>query len=175
MALQQLQELVSQPFAAGTDGTNAVESLKGIIDDPELHRSIQAMAAEDSNADVRPQIQEWLESNAPEALDQLDFGDITPPEVTPSPAEEPQLADHDPEQQSQGKMNVQELAEFIHTFYDKQSGTFPKGPEGVAIMVGKKYGEQAEHVARKMVERMAPQQTDNSVNELARIRQLSGM
>ena len=56
------------------------------------------------------------------------------------------------------QLNVQELAEFIHTFYDRESGTFPKGPEGVAIMVGKKFGEQAEMVARKMVERMAPQQ-----------------
>jgi hypothetical protein len=40
-------------------------------------------------------------------------------------------------------------------------------------MVGKKFGEQAEHVARKMVERMAPQQQDPSVNELARIKELA--
>jgi hypothetical protein len=42
-------------------------------------------------------------------------------------------------------------------------------------MVGKKFGEQAENVARKMVERMAPEQQNQSMNELARIRQLSGM
>jgi hypothetical protein len=54
------------------------------------------------------------------------------------------------------------------------SGTFPKGPEGVAIMVGKKFGEQAEMVARKMVERMAPQQQDPQIAELARIRELAG-
>jgi hypothetical protein len=76
------------------------------------------------------------------------------------------------------KMNVQELAEFIHSFYDQDSGTFPKGPEGVATMVGKKFGEQAEQVARKMVERMAPQQTTEQnpeLAELARIRELSGI
>ena len=72
------------------------------------------------------------------------------------------------------QLNVQELAEFIHTFYDRESGTFPKGPEGVAIMVGKKFGEQAEMVARKMVERMAPQQQDPQIAELARIRELAG-
>ena len=75
-------------------------------------------------------------------------------------------------------MNVQEVAEFIHSFYDKQSNTFPKGPEGVAVMVGKKFGEQAEQVARKMVERMAPQQTTSQnpeLQELARIKHLSGM
>ena len=77
-----------------------------------------------------------------------------------------------------GKMNVQELAEFIHSFYDKNSGTFPKGPEGVAVMVGKKFGEQAEQVARKMVERMAPQQATNQnpeLQELMRIKELSGI
>jgi hypothetical protein len=45
-------------------------------------------------------------------------------------------------------------------------------------MVGKKFGEQAEQVARKFVERMAPQQTSNNnpeLAELARIKQLSGI
>ena len=75
-------------------------------------------------------------------------------------------------------MDVQELAEFIHSFYDRESGTFPKGPEGVCTMVGKKFGEQAEHVARKFVERMAPQQTTEQnpeLQELARMRELAGM
>jgi hypothetical protein len=76
------------------------------------------------------------------------------------------------------KMNVGELAEFITSFYDKDSGTFPKGPEGVCTMVGKKFGEQAESVARKFVERMAPQQNTQQnpeLAELARIKELSGM
>jgi hypothetical protein len=45
-------------------------------------------------------------------------------------------------------------------------------------MVGKKFGEQAESVARKFVERMAPQQTTEQnpeLAELARIKELSGM
>ena len=78
----------------------------------------------------------------------------------------------------QSKINVQELAEFIHSFYDTDSGTFPKGPEGVAIMVGKKFGEQAEAMARKLAERLAPQQSpqaDPRLAEIARIKQLSGM
>ena len=68
------------------------------------------------------------------------------------------------------------LAEFIKSFYDKNTGTFPKGPEGVATMVGKKFGEQAEQVARKMVERMAPAQEQGAeeLEELERIKQLSG-
>ena len=78
----------------------------------------------------------------------------------------------------QKKSPVQELAEFIHSFYDKETNSFPKGPEGVCTMVGKKYGEQAEAMARKFVGRMAPQQATEQnpeLAELARIKKLSGM
>ena len=285
-AIQSLQELVGQAFPAGVDGTNAIESLKGIIEDPELYKRIKAQATEDAEVDMRPQIQAWLELNAPEVLEQLDFGDMmidpeaaqggdqTAPEAEPAPApvdpaavEEPVpqesmqadgpnkstvpaylrkqkgddpltlkdledertkspttsaglarrkkelgMEETDPKKDDdnsppwdtddnekspfkkpnnpnrtgqdsaralaqkgmQSKMNVKELAEFIHSFYDRDSGTFPKGPEGVCTMVGKKFGEQAEHVARKMVERMAPQQQDPQIAELSRIRELAG-
>jgi hypothetical protein len=232
-AIQGLQELVSQPFPAGVDGTNAIESLKGIIEDPELYKRIKAQATEDAEADMRPQIQAWLELNAPEALEQLDFGDmVTEPEAAQggdqtAPEEEPMAVDPaaaevpvqqpvpqeaiDPDnprdyerpavdrkkageppltmkdveykddkpkrdfEKRKERLNTEELAEFITSFYDRDTGTFPKGPEGVAIMVGKKFGEQAEAVARKFVERMAPQQADPQIAELARIRELSGI
>ena len=191
-ALQGLQELVGQPFPAGVDGTNAIESLKGIIEDPELYKRIKDMSAEDPEADMREQIQGWLQLNAPEVLEQLDFGDMAAAEVPAEepevavepaaevPAEEPVVQSDDNEQgrEQQGRLNVKELAEFINSFYDKESGTFPKGPEGVATMVGKKFGGQAESVARKFVERMAPQQTTEQnpgLAELARIKELSGM
>ena len=423
-ALQSLQELVNQSFPAGVDGTNAIESLKGIIEDPELYKRIKGIAAEDANADVREEIQGWLQLNAPEVLEQLDFGDFAPadqnvedpmqyandaadadaeyygqqegieeageetpekkkrkwasywkdydknpedfgvkpnanagkpypsykrvprpgatkdwdvdyvydnpdekaaydknekdyrdqpeykeyekgrsahfkdmekakkahyaqkgrfdstitimnpffdpkstdPEDEDTPeeidvgvdyeveysgedrpatwgwngGEPPEYAerdvyitrvvdldtgeditdevDHDAvvdaldnqgeimsasdyaqdqkdqaaidryeankesvEQEGQPeskKMNVKELAEFITSFYDRESGTFPKGPEGVCTMVGKKFGEQAEQVARKFVERMAPQQNTEQnpeLAELARIKELSGL
>jgi hypothetical protein len=77
----------------------------------------------------------------------------------------------------QQQMNIKEVAEFMFSCYDKESRTFPRGPEGVVTMVGKKFGEQAEHVARQFVERMAPQQNTQvpQVNELARIKELSGL
>ena len=231
-AIQGLQELVGQAFPAGVDGTNAIESLKDIIEDPELFKRIKEQATEDPEADMRPQIQAWLELNAPEALEQLDFGDMmidpeaaqggdqTAPEAEPAPvdpaaaavpAEEPvpqeavdpdnsrdyerpavdrkkageppltmkdvEYKDNKPKrdfEKRKERLNTEELAEFLHSFYDRDSGTFPKGPEGVCTMVGKKFGEQAEHVARKMVERMAPQQQDPQIAELARIRELAG-
>ena len=195
-SIQQLQELVSQAFPAGVDGSNAIESLKGIIDDPRLEQEIKAQAKEDPEADVRGLVQGWLELYAPEVIEGLDFGDFqpgaeevpaeevpaeeVPAEEVPAeevPAEAPAEEEVPVEGQEEqgGHMDVRELAEFIHSFYDKDSNTFPKGPEGVATMVGKKFGEQAEQAARKMVERMAPQQADPQIAELARIRELSGM
>jgi hypothetical protein len=196
-AIKELQELVGQHFPAGVDGQNAIESLKGIIEDPELYKRIKAQASEDPDSCCRGLIKDWLELNAPEVLEQLDFGDyveepeagaVEPaapeagaevaaePAAAAAPEEQPQMASDDPEERKQ--MGVKELAEFIHSFYDKESGTFPKGPEGVCTMVGKKFGEQAENVARKFVERMAPQQTTEhnpELAELARVRELAGL
>jgi len=197
-AVQALQELVAQAFPIGVDGSNAIESLKGIIEDPQLEKQIQTQAAQDPEMDARGLVQQWLNLYAPEVLEQLDFGDFDPnataepegeapatdqggeetaPEAPAAevPAEEPVPQESQGEKEDQQQsMNIQELAEFIHTFYDPASGTFPKSPEGVAIMVGKKFGPKAEAVARKMVERMAPQQQDPQIAELARIRELAG-
>jgi len=178
-AVSDLQELVGQHFPAGVDGTNAIQSLKGIIEDPELYKQIKDQAREDADSCVRPLVKQWLESNAPDVVGELDFGDMTEPGAEePAAQEQPVTQSDDNETRGDAKLNIQELAEFIHSFYDKQTGTFPKGPEGVSTMVGKKFGERAEQVARKMVERMAPEQaTDQNpeLAELARIRALSGM
>jgi hypothetical protein len=185
-AVKNLQALVKEEFPAGIDGSNAIPSLKGIIEDPRLYQEIKEQSKQDENSDARGIIKTWLEQNAPDVLEALDFGDYTDETEGETPAtdqggditapeEVPQESDEQEPEERSGKMSVQELAEFIHSFYDRESGTFPKGPEGVAIMVGKKYGEQAEHVARKMVERMAPQQQAPELAELARIRELSGM
>lgn len=332
-ALGELTQLMGQHFPAGVDGTNAIESLVGIIDDPALHKQIEQAAKKDPDQCVRPMVKQWLENNAPEVLDQLDFGDMqdqdfedpmayadasadadadyygrqegieevskqkkfdttmyvnnpafdinagdddeteeeievgvryektmVDPGLAPTwgagggdPGEgatyeaeifqvvdlatgkeidDPsvieyikdqlensdlyaedahgakksdvpaalrkskgdkdwQLSTQDLEKEKERNISsseylkkqnesidTNELAEFISSFYDKDSGTFPKGPEGVATMVGKKFGEQAERAARRMVERMAPvQTTDNNpeIQELSRIRELSGM
>jgi hypothetical protein len=72
--------------------------------------------------------------------------------------------------------DINEVAQFIVSMYDRNSGTFPKGPEGVATMVDKKFGEEAGMIARKMVERMAPAQEQGAeeLEELERIKTLAG-
>ena len=219
-AVKELQALVGEHFPAGVDGTNAIESLKGIIEDPQLYKEIKDKAKEDPDGCVRPLVKDWLEQNAPEVVDQLDFGDMVDEPAAAqggeqtAPEEEPQMAGDDPDKRNKDDkddipfepdenptdkdefgntikhkarhlarkgmrqaMDVKELAEFINSFYDRNTGTFPKGPEGVCTMVGKKFGEQAEQVARKFVERMAPHQEAGAeqMQELARIRELAGM
>jgi hypothetical protein len=179
-AIQKLNDLTKDHFPAGVDGQNAIQSLKVIIEDPVLDKEIKAASKEDADTCIRPIIKAWLEVNAQDVLDQIDFGDMTEEDADQAPQEAEQ------EEQPQQQSGMRELAEFINSFYDKESGTFPKGPEGVVTMVGKKFGEQAENVARKFVERMAPQQAtdqnpelaelaqDNDNTELDRIKSLAG-
>lgn len=201
MAVQQLQKLMNEEFPAGVDGSNAIESIKGIIEDPSLFKEIKDAAGEDPEADIRPLIRAWMEQNAQEALEDIDFGDTTlPGEEETQEADDPYGAkksdipayqrkqkggdwklsqkDLDDEESRsptskkgldrlKQKLDITEVAEFIHSFYDRNTGTFPKGPEGVCTMVGKKFGEQAEQVARKFVERMAPQQQAPELQELS--------
>jgi hypothetical protein len=247
-AIEDLNKMISQAFPAGVDGTNAIQSLKGIIDDPNLYKQIKDAARQNPQEDVRPMIKAWVDENATTIADQLDFGDMeqsaeepaAEPEVSTetetetgtddaaaagdaavaaatggeeqvvtqsddnvtrdkknNPEDDPPFdadddvsdkdefgntikhkAQHLARKGMRQAMDVKELAEFITSFYDRESGTFPKGPEGVVVMVGKKFGEQAEQVARKFVERMAPQQsTENNpkLQELSRIRELAGM
>jgi hypothetical protein len=193
-AVQKLQELVKQHFPAGTDGSNAINGLEGIIDDPKLEADIKKKASEDPDQCVRPLIKAWIEENAPEVLDQLDFGDMVDEpavgadEVEPQQEEGNEFSKKVQDLKAQGakkgtkfktsdgeEHTLEGLAEFINSFYDKETGTFPKGPEGVCTMVGKKFGEQAEMIARKFVERMAPHQEQGAeeLEELERIKQLS--
>jgi hypothetical protein len=179
-AIQKLNDLTKDHFPAGVDGQNAIQALKGIIEDPMLDKEIKAASKEDADTCIRPIIKAWLEVNAQDVLDQIDFGDMTEEDTDQAPQEAQE------EEQPQQQSGMRELAEFINSFYDKESGTFPKGPEGVVTMVGKKFGEQAENVARKFVERMAPQQAtdqnpelaelaqDNDNTELDRIKSLAG-
>ena len=85
---------------------------------------------------------------------------------------------------------TQEVMEFITSMYDSQSGTFPRGEEGVKIACEKKFGEQAGNFAHYVVEKLsaksgspapmqeqpvavAPVQADPMMDSLARIKELA--
>lgn len=79
----------------------------------------------------------------------------------------------------------QEVVEFIKSMYDRETGTFPRGEEGVKIAVEKKFGETAGRFADFVVEKLSAKneptvqeepevQQDPAMGELARIRSLAG-
>jgi hypothetical protein len=237
VAIESLNKLIASTFPAGVDGNNAIESLKGIIDDPLLYKEIKDAAKANPQEDVRPMIKAWVDENAKEIAAELDFGDMEQAAEEPAaeePAAEEPAAEEpagdaavaaagdemvtqsdDPDERNKKDdeddlpfdadddasdkdefgntikhrarhlarkgmrqaMDIKEVAEFINSFYDRESGTFPKGPEGVCTMVGKKFGEEAEAVARKFVERMAPHQEQGAeaLAELGRMRELAGL
>jgi LysM repeat protein len=78
------------------------------------------------------------------------------------------------------------LGEFILSYFDRETGQFPKGPTAVLTMVEKEYGEQYVRPAAKFIERIdakvaevmgyAEAETELEVNpELDRISSLAGL
>jgi hypothetical protein len=80
-----------------------------------------------------------------------------------------------------------EIVEFIASMYDRETGTFPRGEEGVKIAVEKKFGEQAGKFANFVVEKLSAKnepavqeepmdlQAEPQNTELTRIKDLSGV
>ena len=70
-AIQKLNKIMMQPLKGGPNGTNAIQSLKGLIDDPDFLTRLQDI---DPELDIRPLIQEFILDQAPEIAVQLNFG-----------------------------------------------------------------------------------------------------
>lgn len=61
--------------------------------------------------------------------------------------------------------NAREVVEFIMSMYDRETGTFPKGEEGVKIAVEKRFGDRAGQFAGNVVERLSGKQEIASVQQ----------
>ena len=70
-AIDKLNQILQTELKGGPDGINAIESLKGIIDDPEFLDGLKDI---DPDLDARPLIQQFLTHEAPEIVAQLHFG-----------------------------------------------------------------------------------------------------
>src|SRR6056300_622345 len=88
--VKRLNGLLNTEFQAGVDGTNAITSLEGIIEDPKLEQDIKKA---DPEQDVRPMIKAWVEENAPDVLAELDFGDMVDEPTAGADEVEPQKED----------------------------------------------------------------------------------
>jgi len=165
-AVRQLNNLMGEHFPAGVDGTNAIGSLEGVIDDPSLFNQIRQAAKEDPEQCVRPMVKDWLEDNAPDVVDDIDFGDMQEEgnKFTGAMAKAKKQGKDEFEVDGE-TFKVEEVADFVMSFYDREKGTFPEGPTAVEQQVAKKFGETAGKAASRMIERMAPTQ-DVELDEL---------
>ena len=93
VALQKLNDLMSQELAGGADGTNVIQSLQGIIDDPELEKALKFVSALNPESDVRDIIFQYLQGKdkelGTELSTQISFDGATQPAPTPVPTAAP--------------------------------------------------------------------------------------
>lgn len=249
-AIKKLNDLVSKEMPIGTDGTNAIQSLKGIIDDKELADAFRELGQVNPEMDAREILKGYLakrdEENGTDIAAKINFGS-TAPSPTPAPAapeapaapvpvaeekEDPPFdgpykkpgdnkdqfgntvknparhaarkgiaaaiakakkagataetivnfgsgemslgeaiakAGLDVEEFFEGNSKQNEVVEFIKSMYDETTGRFPKGETGVILAVEKEYGEDAAHLANKVISELS------QVYESKRLRQLAGI
>lgn len=96
VAIDKLNQLMSKEMPAGTDGTNAIQSLKGIIDDDDLNNALESLGKVNPEGDVRSTIKQYLEAkdkeNGTDVATKINYSgegstQSTPP--TPAPEETP--------------------------------------------------------------------------------------
>jgi hypothetical protein len=83
VAIDKLNELLALNTQVGPNGDNGVNSIKGLIDDPQFIDLVKDAPAE---TDLNDLIKGWVETNHEELLDELQFPDGD--EVTTEPAPE---------------------------------------------------------------------------------------
>jgi hypothetical protein len=93
VALQKLNDLMAQELPGGADGTNVIQSLKGVIDDPELVTALKAVSGINPESDVRDLIVQFLqardEENGTDLSTQIQFDKSAAPAAPEMPAEPP--------------------------------------------------------------------------------------
>jgi hypothetical protein len=269
VALQKLNALMGQEFPGGADGTNAIQSLAGIIDDEELTNALKVVANLDPESDLRDIVKQYLEKkdeeNGTDIATKVNFGEpgvapapeappAEPVAAAPAPAappvdpaaaavpaptapvaeekEDPPFdgpykkpgdnkdrfgntvknparhaakkgmaaaiakakkagataetvvnfgfgemslgeaigkAGLDVEEFFEGTGKQNEVVEFVKSMYDETTGNFPKGETGVLLAVEKQFGEDAAHIAHKVISELS------QVYESKRMRQLAGL
>jgi hypothetical protein len=70
-AIDKLNKILATELPGGPEGINSIESLAGLIDDPEFLDTLKDL---DPDLDSRPLIQQYIQHNAPEILSQIHFG-----------------------------------------------------------------------------------------------------
>jgi len=157
--IDMLNKMIGKSLPVGPDATNAINSLKGIIEDEGLMNELKSLAESDPESCARPAIYRYLKQNDPEALDDLDFGDMTmeddddTTDVTIDKDGAMKLAGDDKEPKDE-KASTEDIIEFVRSFYDTETGAFPKGETGVVISARKRFGDSVGDLVEKFVSKL---------------------
>jgi len=92
-SIQTLNQLIAQEFPAGADGTNAIQSLKGVIDDQEFLDAVKQLGKINPEMDIRDLLKSYLEKhdeeNGTDIASKINFDSTTPAPTEPAPAAPP--------------------------------------------------------------------------------------
>ena len=92
-AVQSLNQLIAQEFPVGADGTNAIQSLTGIIDDQEFFDAIKQLGKVNPEMDIREFLKSYLEKhdeeNGTDIASKINFDSTTPAPTEPAPEAPP--------------------------------------------------------------------------------------
>ena len=169
-ALGELNQLMSDEFPVGTNGVNAIESLRGIIDDSNLFNQFMEISQKDAGTDVRQQIVAWVQEHAPDIMSELEIKGVEMPRTTKAP-EESDDVDDPQEKEEEVDDTINEVADFVRSLYDSHTGNFPRGETGVLTSVEKKFGERAVPAAQSVIEQLKQSFDEN----IMRMRKLAGV
>jgi hypothetical protein len=156
-AVQSLNQLISQEFPVGVDGTNAIQSLTGIIDDQEFFDALKQLGKVNPEMDVRDFLKSYLEKhyeeNGTDVASKINFDSTTPaPTVAPEalavpeqPAPVAEEKEEDPPFDGPYKKPSDNKDQFGNTVKNPARHAAKKGM-AAAIAKAKKAGATAETV-----------------------------
>jgi hypothetical protein len=197
-----LKDLLDNGLTLGADATSAVEALESIgINDEDLNDALESLAKINPEADPRETIIAWVAHSDPEAAQELgaepapvepapvEPAPVEPaPEapVEPAPAEDPNAVPAAPVAEDEDSMdneepqpqraNMKEIAEVVKSFYDRETGRFPKGETGVIVHCKKMFGDQGGQLAERLVAHLSQRSHQQMAYEdMTRILKLSGV
>ena len=95
-SIQTLNQLIAQEFPAGVDGTNAIQSLQGVIDDQEFTDALKQLGKVNPEMDIREFLKSYLEKhdeeNGTDIASKINFDSTTPAPTEPAPPAAPPAA-----------------------------------------------------------------------------------
>jgi uncharacterized protein YukE len=156
--LMDLKELLDQGLIFGADGMEAINALQGIgIHDEGLELILRGKSENNANGDASSAILEWLAQEDPEAAAEF----APQQQAAPAPEELP-VADEEEETMTNAepdpeRPNAREIAEVVKSFYDRETGKFPKGETGVVTHCKKMFGDQGGALAERLVAHLSQQ------------------